>query len=119
MIRPITITAVMNGFVVTVGCQTVVFNDVQTLCGQLANYLTHPEQTEQQFSMHPNAKHTMNNGPATPVYIGSAGASHNVVESEPEYRARRQREVDASARADVPSTQYDPNARIPQTRPNY
>ena len=45
-IRPITIEQVMNGFVVTIGCQKAVFNDIENLCQQLQAYVADPKATE-------------------------------------------------------------------------
>ena len=67
MIRPISIAAVANGFVVTVGCQSLVFTSAGELCGELLQYLTDPDRTEERY-LHTasNIKHT-NNLPAQPT----------------------------------------------------
>lgn len=44
--RTITINKAMNGFIVTVGCQTLVFEDADTLLEQLDDYLRNPKATE-------------------------------------------------------------------------
>jgi hypothetical protein len=42
MIHKIQIQAVLNGFIVQVGCQTVVFQSVDQLCAELKAYLRDP-----------------------------------------------------------------------------
>lgn len=46
MFRDITIHAVMNGFVVQVGCQTLVYDNVGALVSDLQMYLVDPVKTE-------------------------------------------------------------------------
>lgn len=46
MFRPISITAVLNGWIVTVGCQTVVYQDRNQLTSDLDAYLKDPDATE-------------------------------------------------------------------------
>lgn len=64
MIRDIKIHAVLNGYVVEVGCQTVVFMSPEALAMAIQQYLNNPEQTEKQYAMLPNAKHTLDRGVA-------------------------------------------------------
>lgn len=45
----ITITPVLNGFVVNVGCQTVVFEDTRDLLNGLEEYYKDPAATTKQF----------------------------------------------------------------------
>lgn len=40
---------VLNGFVVKVGCQMVVFNELNTLCDELCKYYTNPELCENRY----------------------------------------------------------------------
>ena len=49
MIREITIVAVLNGWLVRVGCQTVVFTSADELVGALRRYLENPVAIEEQF----------------------------------------------------------------------
>ena len=64
MFRPLTITAVLNGWIVTCGCQTVVYQDHTQLVADLHAYLTDPDATEQRFlTTGVNRQHT--GGPAT------------------------------------------------------
>lgn len=65
MIREINIRAVLNGYVVQVGCQTVVYNSVDTLLVELRNYLIDPEDAEKRYAQFPNARFTLV-GPAAP-----------------------------------------------------
>ncbi len=46
MFRPITISAVLNGWIVQCGCQTLVFHDRDTLVRELDAYLRDPVGTE-------------------------------------------------------------------------
>ncbi len=49
MTREIHIRPVMNGFVVTVGCKTVVFTDPAFLAAELLRYYKSPEETEKVY----------------------------------------------------------------------
>ena len=49
MIRDITIKAVLNGFIVTVGCHTVVFQSADQLLAELAAYFVAPDEVEKRF----------------------------------------------------------------------
>lgn len=61
MIRDIKIHAVLNAFVVNVGCQTVVFDSIESLAGSIEAYLRFPENTETDWRAGAiNARHTLN-----------------------------------------------------------
>lgn len=47
--RQITITPVLNGFIVGVGCQTLVYTDRNKLLGDLASYMQAPDETEKRI----------------------------------------------------------------------
>lgn len=49
MNRPVKISFALNGFVAEVGCQTLVYNDLTQLLGDLKSYLQDPEATEKRF----------------------------------------------------------------------
>ena len=49
IMRDVTIHKVMNGYVVQVGCQTLVFETREKLIFELSRYLAAPEQVEKQF----------------------------------------------------------------------
>lgn len=49
MVREITITPVLNGFVCKVGCQKVVFNTVADLALNIRKYYKNPDATEKEF----------------------------------------------------------------------
>jgi len=49
MPRRVEIEGVLNGFVCQVGCQRVVFNDVQSLSRAVEEYFLHPEETEKRY----------------------------------------------------------------------
>lgn len=63
MIREITITPVLNGFVCKVGCQTVVFTSVDELALNIEKYYNNPEEMEKQFLA--KAVNQMNTGPCS------------------------------------------------------
>lgn len=52
MTREITITPVLNGFVVQVGCQRVVFDSVKDMTSQIKRYYKNPDQIEKEFVEH-------------------------------------------------------------------
>jgi hypothetical protein len=47
--RKVTINPVLNGFIVEVGCSKVVFNDIDTLCGELIRYQSDPRKVEKEY----------------------------------------------------------------------
>jgi hypothetical protein len=47
--REVRINAVLNGFSVKVGCQTLVFNSIEDLLRALQSYLFNPTETEKTF----------------------------------------------------------------------
>lgn len=49
MIRPINIQPVLNGFVVKIGCQAVVFNTISELATNVSEYYKNPEAAEKSF----------------------------------------------------------------------
>ena len=49
MIRDITIRTVLNGYIVKVGCQTVVFANQSQMMTQLSRYLAFPDEVEAEF----------------------------------------------------------------------
>lgn len=67
--RDIQITTVLNGYIVRVGCQTVVFGSLTDMLAEIRNYLNDPEATEKRYRELPNAKWTFGGvvGPATDV----------------------------------------------------
>lgn len=65
--RQINIVAVLNGFVVTVGCQTVVFSTVEALVSALRDYYNEPENTEKRFTSSEFSKHVYSSGDVMPA----------------------------------------------------
>ena len=58
MIRDIRISAVLNGFEVKLGCQTLVFTDVTEMLKEIRRYLKNPEAIEKEYLEKAlNAKH--------------------------------------------------------------
>ncbi len=49
LMREVTVSPVLNGFVVRVGCQTLVFNRIEDVAANLIAYQKDPEKTEHQF----------------------------------------------------------------------
>jgi len=59
MIRDIKIKAVLNGFIVECGCQTIVFNNIDELTVELNRYLNSPDKVEKYWMSNSiNSKHT-------------------------------------------------------------
>ena len=56
MLRDVLIHPVLNGWVVTVGCQKVVFNDLGCMMSAIRRYLEDPEEAEKSFRESVNAK---------------------------------------------------------------
>lgn len=50
MIHPVIITAVLNGWSIQVGCQTVVFTDLGTMLKELEQYFRAPCDTVRRYS---------------------------------------------------------------------
>lgn len=49
MLKDITITSVLNGWIVRVGCQTVVFNDMARMLKDIEAYLNNPVEAEKSY----------------------------------------------------------------------
>ena len=47
--RTVTVTAVLNGWMVKVGCQTLVYNDQKSLLKDLGEYMANPLAKEKKF----------------------------------------------------------------------
>ena len=61
MIREITITPVLNGFICKVGCQKVVFQSLLEMVQRIEEYYNHPEVVEKVFLA--KAVNKINDGP--------------------------------------------------------
>ncbi len=82
MNRPVNISFALNGFIATVGCQTLVFNDLDELLGNLRSYLQDPEATETAMRKNAlNTKITLGSQPEEIVCTGRRNAG--VVASPP------------------------------------
>ena len=58
--RDVCVSAVANGWIVTVGCQRFVYDEVAKLVADFQSYLTDPDGTEKRIMATAiNAKHTM------------------------------------------------------------
>lgn len=80
MLRDIVIHPVLNGYSVQVGCQVVVFEDLDRMLQEIKSYFLDPEATEMRYRSLPNAQHTLVDRPnavpepwgqGTPPYIGT------------------------------------------------
>lgn len=49
MIRNLTITPVLNGYIVQAGCQQVVFQSAEQMLGEIGKYLANPSKVEAQY----------------------------------------------------------------------
>lgn len=49
MIRDVKISAVLNGWVVRVGCQTLVFEDLEVMLKEVGAYLTDPDGIQEAY----------------------------------------------------------------------
>ena len=69
MLRPININAVVNGFVVNVGCQVLAYTSKEKLLADLGSYLNDPQGTEKRLLAEEgfNRKHTMGDDTPRPV----------------------------------------------------
>ncbi len=47
--KTVTIKPVLNGWIVKVGCQTVVFEKLNTMLDELRRYIEYPEETEKRY----------------------------------------------------------------------
>lgn len=47
--KEIHIKPVLNGFIVKVGCQELVFHDIDHLCGELKRYQANPDMVEKEY----------------------------------------------------------------------
>lgn len=63
--REVHIKPVLNGYLVTVGCQTLVYNNNKELARDLGEYLFDPAKTEKAFSERALHRELLN-GPCTP-----------------------------------------------------
>ena len=87
MIRDITIHAVLNGFEVKVGCQTVVFTDITEMLKEIKRYLKNPETVEKEYLEKAlNAKHVVPGiALATQYYAPPGGSTSASPQAYPPY----------------------------------
>lgn len=101
MVRPIQITAVLNGWIVTVGCQTLVYRELRDLTRDLADYLERPDETEQHIlETAINRAHTYGAlGQAAPAAVPTHRVADRMTEIADAYRAEAGRIEHKSAAA--------------------
>lgn len=110
MIRDITIRAVLNGYAVSIGCQTLVFNSPAVLCDELERYLRKPKEVEQEYLEQAiNAKHTSPLTAPVPVDPGVPCAIPRLGDLR---NSRQPIEVDPAAAANDFREVVERNARI-------
>ena len=123
-IRPLQIEQVLNGFVVKVGCQTVVFNTIDALCDTLKAYCLDPQKVEKEYGWEENGPE--NCPPPTPgiIYpspfslgtITTAGSYNGGEASANQYVPREQAPArDPRAEVELPSP-YDASVRNPRNQ---
>ena len=70
MIRSFMVTPVLNGYIVEIGCQRLVFESVEKLTTNIALYLNNPDEVEKAFldgSL--NSRHRNSQEPAQPTPV--------------------------------------------------
>lgn len=78
--KDIKISPALNGFIVKVGCQMVVFESVNALIDNLRSYLTSPVEVEKAFVDNAiNAKFTMGAADAGAATAGAAASGGGLV----------------------------------------
>ena len=77
--RSIEINAALNGYIVRVGCQTVVFEDRKRMLENLDGYLTSPASFEKTFRA--NAMHIICEGPVCAPPPAPAPESRSILDS--------------------------------------
>jgi len=71
--REVHIRPVLNGFLVTVGCQNLVFESIENLAAELVKYQKAPRAVEKSY-----LANAVNKGPATEVPMPTVGAMRPV-----------------------------------------
>ena len=71
VMRSIRVNPVLNGFVVEVGCQTLVFNRIEDVAENLVAYQKDPDGMEKKFAAAAVNK-TLDNGGEAPRYVPNA-----------------------------------------------
>jgi len=54
--REFNVIPVLNGFIVKIGCQTVVFEGKQAIIDAVRDYVLYPEETEKEFLGHKDSE---------------------------------------------------------------
>lgn len=113
MFRPIAITAVLNGWIVTVGCQTLVYSDRSLLVDELSAYLRDPDATaDRLLKSAVNVKHTMGGEPvphpppttwSTPFPDSPVGVGLSCEDAERRYREGYQSRSNVAQGGEAPT----------------
>lgn len=62
VMKPLSISPALNGWIVQVGCQNVVFNDKSEMIAALSHYIDEPKKTEKRFFQE-RKNNTLHNDP--------------------------------------------------------
>jgi len=76
--REVVITPVNNGFIVRVGCQTFVYNNIEKLAAELVRYQKDPQAVEKEM-----VDNALNKGDAPPLYGDACPAQTEACETVP------------------------------------
>jgi len=81
--KRVTIKPVLNGFIAEVGCQTLIFRDIQTVAEELIRYWKNPKAVEEEY-----LKNAVNppEGPEMPTFAVESAAEESAIESMQEGR---------------------------------
>lgn len=82
MTRMITICPVLNGYVLTVGCQTIVFDSAKKMLDELGQYYAAPEAVEQRFLKNAVNKTMLEPHPPMETVSLTVGSGQRVAETE-------------------------------------
>jgi hypothetical protein len=98
--RQVTITPVLNGFLVQVGCQQVVFGSIEELCSELKRYQKAPAAVEKEY-----LTNAVNKGPTPELAVPDPG----------DMRAERAgRALNRPERATPPGAYQEPTMERPR-----
>lgn len=81
MLRSISIEPVLNGFIINIGCQKVVFNKLDELIVELNDYYLHPDIVEERFLK--NAVNKTMDNPAQAAYLRTTDRGEGLGPSVP------------------------------------
>ena len=83
-IRPIKIKPAHNGYIVKVGCKTLVFTSRKKLVKKLARYLADPDKVEREYAHVDTIEAPWGGGQTGTASIGYSDGSHRVIRLTPQ-----------------------------------